>query len=89
MVIVTNITNIILSLVFVLIFQMQIKGIALASVIAEILGMLIGFMYVHEELKIYQGQWISKKILKLKEYKRFMQININSVSYTHLRAHET
>ena len=36
MVIVTNITNIILSLVFVLIFQMQIKGIALASVIAEI-----------------------------------------------------
>ena len=77
MVIVTNITNIILSLAFVLVFQMQIKGIALASVIAEILGMLIGFIYVLEELKIYKGQWISNKILKLKEYKRFMQININ------------
>ncbi|RCL43225.1 MAG: MATE family efflux transporter [Gammaproteobacteria bacterium] len=77
MVIVTNITNIILSLVFVLIFQMQIKGIALASVIAEILGTLIGFIYVLKELKRYKGQWISNKILKLKEYKRFMQININ------------
>jgi MATE family multidrug resistance protein len=77
MVIVTNITNIILSLIFVLGLKMQINGIALASVIAEIIGMLIGFMYVQKELQTYQGTWIPGKILKISAYKRFIQININ------------
>jgi MATE family multidrug resistance protein len=77
MVIATNIINILLSLAFVLIFQMQINGIALASVIAEIIGMLIGFIYVRDELRKYQGKWIYEKILRLSAYKRFIQININ------------
>ena len=55
MVITTNITNILLSLTFVLIFQMQINGIALASVVAEIIGMIIGFIYVWKELQKFQG----------------------------------
>ena len=77
MVIATNITNIILSLTFVLIFQMQINGIALASVIAEIIGMLIGFIYVHKELETYKGKWGYKQILRISAYKRFIQINFN------------
>ena len=76
-VIATNITNIILSLTFVLIFQMQINGIALASVIAEIIGMLIGFIYVHKELETYKGKWGYKQILRISAYKRFIQINFN------------
>ena len=76
-VIATNITNIILSLTFVLIFQMQINGIALASVIAEIIGMLIGFIYVHKELETYKGTWGYKQILRISAYKRFIQINFN------------
>jgi len=56
---------------------MQINGIALASVIAEIIGMLIGFIYVRDELRKYQGKWIYEKILRLSAYKRFIQININ------------
>jgi len=77
MVIATNITNIILSLTFVLIFQMQINGIALASVIAEIIGMLIGFIYVHKELETYKGKWDYKQILRISAYKKFIQINFN------------
>ena len=77
MVIATNITNIILSLTFVLIFQMQINGIALASVVAEIIGMLIGFIYVHKELETYKGKWGYKQILRISAYKRFIQINFN------------
>ena len=77
MVITTNITNILLSLAFVLIFQMQINGIALASVVAEIIGMIIGFIYVCKELQKFQGKWIYKEIVRLNAYKRFIQININ------------
>jgi MATE family multidrug resistance protein len=77
MVIATNITNIILSLTFVLVFNMQINGIALASVIAEIIGMLIGFKYIKKELVKYPGEWLYKNIFRLSAYKRFIKINTN------------
>ena len=77
MVIATNITNIILSLTFVLVFNMQINGIALASVIAEIIGMLIGFKYIKNELVKYPGEWLYKNIFRLSAYKRFIKINTN------------
>jgi MATE family multidrug resistance protein len=77
MVIATNITNIVLSLTFVLIFNMQINGIALASVIAEIIGMLIGFKYIKNELVKYPGAWLYKNIFRLSAYKRFIKINTN------------
>lgn len=77
MVIATNITNIVLSLTFVLIFNMQINGIALASVIAEIIGMLIGFKYIKNELVKYPGEWLYKNIFRLSAYKRFIKINTN------------
>jgi|TARA_B110000914_G_scaffold175816_1_gene157124 MATE family multidrug resistance protein len=76
-VIATNITNIVLSLTFVLIFNMQINGIALASVIAEIIGMLIGFYYIKNELAKYPGEWLYKSIFRLSTYKRFIKINTN------------
>ena len=56
---------------------MQINGIALASVVAEIIGMIIGFIYVWKELQKFQGKWIYKEIVRLNAYKRFIQININ------------
>jgi len=77
MVIATNITNIVLSLTFVLVFNMQINGIALASVIAEIIGMLIGFKYIKNELVKYPGEWLYKNIFRLSAYKRFIKINTN------------
>ena len=64
MVIATNITNIILSLTFVLVFNMQINGIALASVIAEIIGMLIGFKYIKND-KTYLERGPLEKIASL------------------------
>ena len=65
MVIATNLSNIILSLVFVLTFKMQINGIALASVFAEIIGMLVGLIHVKTELQKYKNIPILREILDL------------------------
>ena len=77
MVIATNLSNIILSLVFVLAFKMQINGIALASVFAEIIGMLVGLIHVKTELQKYKNIPILREILDLQSYRKILSINLS------------
>ncbi len=72
MLIVTNATNIILDLVFVN-YGMDVDGVALASVIAESLGLLIGLAYLPKLLKQYP---IAEK-LKLAWHKLLYLLNLN------------
>ena len=77
MVIATNLSNIILSLVFVLALEMQINGIALASVFAEIIGMLVGLIHLKTELQKYKDITILREILDLQSYRKILSINLS------------
>ena len=72
-----NITNIILDLVFVILIGMTVDGIALASVIAEFTGLIVGLLFVVRELQKHEGSWIISKLTTLREYAVFFTVNGN------------
>ncbi|WP_026878962.1 MATE family efflux transporter [Ignatzschineria larvae DSM 13226] len=53
----TNISNILFSLLFVLHFEMGITGVAKAAVLAEWLGVITAFCFLPKMLKSIMGQW--------------------------------
>ncbi len=72
-----NITNIALDLLFVLVFGMEVDGVALASVIAEYTGVAVGIGFAIQSLRKYAGHWPVAKLVKLREYGAFFAINGN------------
>ena len=54
-VVATNVVNISLDLLFVIVFDMKVAGVAAASVIAETSGALLGFVFVQRELGRREG----------------------------------
>ncbi len=72
-----NITNIALDLLFVLVLGMKIDGVALASVIAEYTGVVVGLGFAIQSLRKYPGHWPVAKLFKLREYAAFFAINGN------------
>ena len=76
-VIVINATNIVLDLLFVLVFGMKVDGVAAASVIAETSGMLVGFGFVVAELRRRGGHWQKERLTRLHSYRHFFAINAN------------
>lgn len=77
MVVITNVCNIILDLVFVLWLNMEITGIALATVIAEYLGLLIGLFLLTKQFRLYPGNWFRHQILDQLAIKKLLFINQN------------
>ena len=77
MVIVTNTVNIVLDLLFVLVFDMKVAGVATASVLAEISGMLVGLASVGRALRAHPGQWNLKTLTDVREYGAFFSVNAN------------
>ena len=77
MVIVTNTVNIVLDLLFVLVFDMKVAGVATASVLAEISGMLVGLAFVGRALRAHPGQWNLKTLTSVREYGAFFSVNAN------------
>ena len=77
MVIVTNTVNIVLDLLFVLVFDMKVAGVATASVLAEISGMLVGLAFVGRALRAHPGQWNLKTLTDVREYGAFFSVNAN------------
>lgn len=77
MVLVTNITNIVLDLVFVFAFGMTVDGVAAASVIAEYTGVLLGIFFVLRELKNHKAPWPMRRLTRVSEYAVFFSINAN------------
>ena len=72
-----NITNIVLDLFFVLVWQMDVAGVALASVVAEYLGMLLGVWLVRRELRRCTGQWRVPAMLAWDKLRQLVAVNVN------------
>lgn len=73
----TNIINIVLDLLFVVVFDMAVKGVAAASVIAEFSGVLVGIVFVLRELRRHEGAWPVRQLTVIREYAAFFSINAN------------
>ncbi len=72
-----NLVNIALDLLFVMEFGMASRGVALATVLAELTGVTVGAWFVHQELRRLPGAWPGDKLLALSEYRQLFAINAN------------
>ena len=70
-----NITNIVLDLLFVIVFGMKVDGVALASVIAEYSGLLVGGAFAIAALRSHEGHWPLARLTNLSAYKAFFSVN--------------
>ncbi len=70
-----NVINIVLDIVFVVYMDMDVRGVALATVIAQYAGVIYAFFIVRKELKGQTGKWVIAEILHLEKMKSFMRLN--------------
>ena len=76
-IILTNFCNIALDIVFVVILKMDINGIALATVIFEYLGFIVGLILLHSKLKKHPGRWDLNLIKNTTNLKKMLLTNNN------------
>ncbi|MDH3978257.1 MAG: MATE family efflux transporter [Gammaproteobacteria bacterium] len=72
-----NLGNIGLDLLFVLGLGMTVDGVALATVIAEGFGLLVGSLFIRAELKKHPGHWDMLTLTRLAAYRRVFAVNGN------------
>ena len=72
-----NVTNIVLDLLFVVVFGMKVDGVALASVIAEYSGFLVGASFAISALKNRAGRWPLDRLTSIAAYRAFFSVNTN------------
>ena len=72
-----NITNIVLDLVFVLQLGMKVDGVALASVIAEYAGVVVGLFFAARALRKRSGHWPLARLFNVRAYAAFFAVNAN------------
>jgi len=72
-----NLLNIALDLIFVLLLGMTVRGVALATVIAESAGLGVGLVYVWAELARHPGDWSRIRLGDLSRYRRLFNVNAN------------
>lgn len=72
-----NITNIVLDLVFVLKLGMKVDGVALASVIAEYAGVVVGLAFAARALRLRSGHWPMARLFNIRAYAAFFAVNVN------------
>jgi MATE family multidrug resistance protein len=70
-----NITNIVLDLWFVLSLGMKVDGVALASVIAEYSGLLVGLAFATRALRQRAGHWPFTRLFNVRAYAAFFSVN--------------
>jgi len=70
-----NITNIVLDLFFVLGLGMKVDGVALASVIAEYSGLLVGLGFAAKALQKRAGHWPLARLFNVRAYAAFFSVN--------------
>lgn len=70
-----NITNILLDLLFVVVLGMNVDGVALASVIAEYSGLLVGGAFAIDALRSRAGRWPLDRLTNVSAYKAFFSVN--------------
>ncbi len=74
---VVNLTNIVLDLFFVLSLNMGVEGVALASVIAEYVGVVLGVFLLRKELARHLGRWCQQQIFRTDKIRQMMVLNQN------------
>jgi MATE family multidrug resistance protein len=72
-----NITNLALDLLLVLGLDMGIRGVATATVIAELAGLMVGLVFVLANLRQYAPDWKIAGIFDSYTYRRLLGINSN------------
>ena len=70
-----NLTNIVLDLIFVIGLGMKVDGVALASVIAEYSGLLVGVGFAANALRKREGHWPLPRLFKIRAYAAFFSVN--------------
>lgn len=76
-VLVTNFTNILLDLLFVVGLGMKVDGVAMASVIAEFAGLATGLIFAIAELRRRGGKLEVRHLTTIDEYTEFFSVNAN------------
>jgi len=77
-----NVTNIILDLLFVVVFGMTVDGVAFASVIAEYAGLLVGVFFVLRALRAHAGHWSLARLINVRAYTAFFAVNLHLFART-------
>jgi MATE family multidrug resistance protein len=72
-----NLTNIALDLFFVLQLGMKVDGVALASVIAEYAGVVVGLVFAARALRERSGHWPMARLFNVRAYAAFFAVNAN------------
>ena len=72
-----NLTNIVLDLIFVLQLGMKVDGVALASVIAEYAGVIVGLGFATRALRERSGHWPMARLFNVRAYAAFFAVNAN------------
>lgn len=75
MLLITNITNVLLCLFFIIELDMGIIGVAKAAVISEWLGLIVGLAFLPPLLKEQQGQWALAALKKWHNWKPLLFVN--------------
>lgn len=70
-----NLSNMVLDVVAVYGFGMTTDGVALATVCAEYLTLIMGLYFARRLLKPLAGQLVRQQLLKLQDYSRFILLN--------------
>ncbi len=73
--IIINVLNIILDVIFVVYMDMDVRGVALATVISQYTGVILAFFIIRKQLSSQSGEWSSKKIFNFEKLKRFLSLN--------------
>ncbi len=70
-----NLTNILLDLWFVLGLGWQVRGVAAATLVAELVGLGVGLTLVRRELRQHRGNWQGARLTDIRRYRRLFSVN--------------
>src|SRR5690606_29193093 len=74
---VINLANVALDLWFVFGLSLNVRGVAAASLLAELAGALVATRLMAGELRRYPGPWDRAMLLDLPTYRRLLDVNGN------------
>lgn len=74
---ITNLVNIVLDIGFVVQLGMDVSGVALATLIAELCGLATGIVFVRAELARHPGSSTAIHLFVLARYRRLFDVNAN------------
>ena len=73
--VIVNVINIILDIVFVVYMNMDVRGVALATVLSQYCGVVIAFFIVKKQLIKQGGEWLLNKIMNIEKLMLFLSLN--------------